>query len=113
MVIGGDIHAFNVNQLKLDYDDSTSPAVASEFVGSSISSQAWPQERIDALRPDNPHVLFAEARYRGYVRVDVTPQRLQADLRGLDTVKTRESKCTTIASFVVEDGKPGPRNISG
>jgi alkaline phosphatase D len=106
VVIGGDIHAFNVNQLKLDYDDPASPVVASEFVGTSISSQAWPQERIDALRADNPHVLFADTRYRGYVRVDVTPQRLQADLRGLDTVKTRESKCTTLASFVVEDGKP-------
>jgi alkaline phosphatase D len=113
VVIGGDIHAFNVNQLKSDYDDPASPVVASEFVGTSISSQAWPQERIDALRPDNPHVLFADTRYRGYVRVDVTPQRLQADLRGLDTVKTRESKCTTLASFVVEDGKPGPRNING
>ena len=110
VVIGGDIHCFNVNQLKLDFDDPASPVVASEFVGTSITSQAWPQERVDALRPDNPHVLFADTRYRGYVRIDLTPQRLQADLRGLDTVQTRDSQCRTIASFVVEDGKPGPRN---
>jgi len=107
-VIGGDIHAFNVNQLKLDFDDPASPVVASEFVGTSITSQGWAQERVDALRADNPHVLFADTRYRGYVRVELTPQRLQADLRGVDSVQTRESSCRTIASFVVEDGKPGP-----
>ena len=109
VVIGGDIHCFNVNQLKLDFDDPASPAVAAELVGTSITSQAWPQERIDALRGDNPHLLFADSRYRGYVRVDVTPQRLHADLRGLDTVQMRDGKCSTIASFVVEDGHPGIR----
>jgi alkaline phosphatase D len=113
VVIGGDIHAFNVNQLKLDFDDPASPVVASEFVGTSITSQAWAQERVEALRPDNPHVLFADTRYRGYVRVELTPQRLQADLRGVDSVQTRESSCRTIASFVVEDGKPGPNSGPG
>ncbi|HYR37123.1 MAG TPA: alkaline phosphatase D family protein, partial [Burkholderiales bacterium] len=72
VVIGGDIHAFNVSQLKLDFDDPASPVVAAEFVGTSVTSQAWAQERLDALRPDNPHVLLADSRYRGYVRVDVT-----------------------------------------
>ncbi len=109
VVIGGDIHCFNVNQLKPDFDDPASPVVAAEFVGTSISSQGWPQERLDALRGDNAHLLFAESRYRGYVRMDVTPQRLQADLRGLDTVQSRDGKCSTIASFTVEDGHPGIR----
>jgi alkaline phosphatase D len=109
VVIGGDIHCFNVNQLKPDFDDRASPVVAAEFVGTSISSQGWPQERLDALRADNPHLLFADSRYRGYVRMDLTPQRLQADLRGLDTVQTRDGQCSTIASFVVEDGHPGIR----
>jgi alkaline phosphatase D len=109
VVIGGDIHCFNVNQLKPDFDDPASPVVAAEFVGTSISSQGWPQERLDALRADNPHLLFADSRYRGYVRMDVTPQRLQADLRAMDTVQTRDGKCSTIASFTVEDGHPGIR----
>src|SRR5256885_609249 len=77
--IGGDIHAFNVNQLKLDFDNPASPVVASEFVGSSVTSQGWSQDRVDALRPDNPHVLYADSRYRGYVRVEVTPKRLSAE----------------------------------
>jgi len=79
-------------------------------VGTSVTSQAWAQERLDALRPDNPHVLLADSRYRGYVRVDVTPKELRADLRALESVQSRDAKCSTLASFVVEDGKPGPRN---
>ena len=110
VVIGGDIHSFNVNQLKLDFDDPASPVVGAEFVGTSISSNGWSQERLDALRADNAHVLLADSRYRGYVRVEVTPTELRADLRALDSVATRDSKCTTLASFIVEDGKPGPRN---
>jgi len=110
VVIGGDIHAFNVNQLKLDFDDPASPVIGAEFVGTSVTAQGWPQERVDALRADNPHVLLADSRYRGYVRVEVTPKELRADLRALEHVASREAKCTTLASFVVEDGKPGPRN---
>jgi alkaline phosphatase D len=110
VVIGGDIHAFNVNQLKLDFDDAASPIVAAEFVGTSVSSQGWSQERYDALRADNPHLLYAESRYRGYVRVNVTPQRLQADLRGMESVQKRDAGCTTLATFAVEDGRPGIRN---
>ena len=110
VVIGGDIHAFNVNQLKLDFDNPASPVVASEFVGSSITSQGWSQDRLDALRPDNPHVLYADSRYRGYVRVEATPKRLTADLRGMESVQSRDASCSTLATFVVEDGVPGPKN---
>src|SRR5258707_581899 len=106
----GDIHAFNVNQLKLDFDNLASPAVAAEFVGSSITSQGWSQDRLDALRPDNPHVLYSEARYRGYVRVEVTPKRLSADLRGMESVQSRYAACSTLATFVVDDGIPGAKN---
>jgi alkaline phosphatase D len=108
MVIGGDVHAFNVSQLKTDFDDPSAPVVASEFVGTSITSHGWPQERMNELLPDNPHMLLADSRYRGYVRVEVTPKLWRADLRAMETVRTRDAACRTLASFVVEDGKPGP-----
>src|SRR6185369_467396 len=79
IVIGGDEHSFNVNQLKADFDDPRSAIVASEFVGTSITSQAWSQERMNALLTDNPHMLLSDSRYRGYVRVDITPARWIAD----------------------------------
>ena len=108
VVIGGDVHAFYVSQLKPDFDDPGSPVVASEFVGTSISSQHGAQDWLDKRRAANPHVLLAESRYRGYTRVEVTQKRMQVELRAMESVQTRESPCSTLATFVVEDGKPGP-----
>jgi alkaline phosphatase D len=112
VVIGGDVHCFNVSQLKLDFDDPASPVVASEFVGTSITSQAWSQERMNQYLPDNPHMLLGESRYRGYVRVDLAPQRWSSDLRVMETVQRRDASCSTLANYVVEDGKPGPVRAS-
>ncbi|HKU47174.1 MAG TPA: alkaline phosphatase D family protein, partial [Burkholderiales bacterium] len=109
VVIGGDVHSFNICELKLDFDDPKSPVVASEFVGTSITSQSWPQERMQRYLPDNPHIVFAHSTYRGYTRVEVTPKLLTADLRAMQSVQTRDAPCSTLASFVVEDGRPGPK----
>jgi alkaline phosphatase D len=108
VLIGGDVHTFFATQLKLDFDDPGAPIVASELVTTSITSESWAQERLNQYLPDNPHVLLADSRYRGYTRVDVTPTRLQADMRAMQSVRTRDAPCNTLASFVVEDGKPGP-----
>jgi alkaline phosphatase D len=109
VVIGGDVHAFYVAELKPDFDDPSAPAVASEFVGTSITSHGPSQERLERFLPDNPHTLFVESGRRGYVRVNVTPQRWLAELRGMDTVKQPEAACRTLASFVVQAGRPGPQ----
>jgi alkaline phosphatase D len=111
-VLGGDVHSFNVADLKLDFDDPKSPAVASEFVGTSITSQAWAQERLDKLLPDNPHMQLMDSRYRGYARVEVTPGKMRVDLRAMESVLQRDAACNTLATFVVEDGKAGPRRLS-
>jgi alkaline phosphatase D len=97
-----------VSQLKLDFDDPAAPVVASEFVGTSITSQAWSQERMNQYLPDNPHILLGESRYRGYTRVEIAPKRWTADLRVMETVQRRDAPCSTLATYVVEDGKPGP-----
>jgi alkaline phosphatase D len=111
VVIGGDVHAFYVADLKTDFDDPGAPAVASEFVGTSITSQGRPQELIEANLAENPHVKFAEGRYRGYVRVEVTSKEWKADLRAMESVQRRDAACRTLAAFVVEDGKPGPQRV--
>jgi alkaline phosphatase D len=109
VVIGGDVHSFNVSELKLDFDDPASPVVASEFVGTSITSQAWSQERLNAFLPDNPHMKLVDSRYRGYVRVELTAAQMKTDLRAMDSVAKADAPCSTLASFVVEDGKAGPQ----
>jgi alkaline phosphatase D len=110
VAIGGDVHSFNVNDLKLDFDDPASPVVASEFVGTSITSQAWAQEKLNEFLPDNPHMKLVDSRYRGYVRVEITPTQMRTDLRAMDSVTKPDAACTTLASFVVEDGRPGPQH---
>lgn len=107
VVIGGDVHMFMVADLKRDFDDPTSPVVASEFVGTSITAQPISQEAVKRMLPDNPHVKFANGEYRGYVRVNLTPGRMVCDLRAMATVQQREAACSTLASFAVEAGRPG------
>jgi alkaline phosphatase D len=107
LVIGGDVHSYWVCDLKPDFDDPQSPVVATEFCGTSITSQGPPQERVDASRADNPHIKFAHSEKRGYVRLEITPERCEAHLRSLDNEKKRASTVATLASFVVEHGRPG------
>jgi alkaline phosphatase D len=83
--------------------------VASEFVGTSITSQGWSQDTLNRFLPDNPHMKLMESRFRGYVRVDVTAQEARFDLRAMESVREPGAECRTHATFVVEDGRPGPR----
>jgi alkaline phosphatase D len=108
VVLGGDVHSFHVSELKLDFERADSPVVAPEFVTTSITSQAWPQARVNRLLPDNPHILLADGRYRGYTSVRLTPERWSADLRIVETVQRPEAPCSTLATYVAENGRPGP-----
>ncbi len=108
VVIGGDVHSFWVTDLKPDFDDPGSPIVATEFAGTSITSQfGRSPELVNALLADNPHIRLADGTRRGYVRIEVTRERLRADLRAMRTVTQPKSDADTLASFVVEDGRPG------
>jgi alkaline phosphatase D len=109
VVLSGDVHSFWVNDLKPDFANAKSPIVASELVGTSISSQPPPEERIQTAKSEGPHIHFANGAHRGYLRVELTPQRLTVDLRALDDATDRKTACNTLASFVIEDGKPGPQ----
>ena len=109
VAIGGDVHAFYVADLKADFDKPDSPVIGTEFTGTSITSRGRPQELIERFLPENPHIKFADARYRGYVRVELTPQQWRADLRAMESVAKPDAACNTLASFVVENGVPGAR----
>ena len=61
VVFSGDIHSFFANDLRLDFDDANAPIVATEFVGTSISSYGPPHDLIAQALPDNPHVHFSRA----------------------------------------------------
>jgi len=109
VVLGGDVHANYVADLHLKPEDDASPIVASEFCGTSITSQGPRADHIASIAAANPHILLAEGEHRGYTVLDFTPRRLAARLRVVDTVKSRHATISTLATFTVEDGRPGPR----
>ena len=112
VVIGGDAHMNFVSDLKVDFDRMNSPVVASEFVGTSITSApgSW-QKDLPAILAENPHMKYGRADRRGYVCASIAGGRLTAELIGLDTVKKPASRSEVLARFAVEDGKPGPQRI--
>lgn len=110
--LGGDIHSFWVNEVHRDFEDLTSEIVATEFVGTSISSNGIDYEQVAAVLPDNPHVQFFESRLRGYLKCDVSASVWQAQLKVVDTVKETNSQLTTLATFQVKSGIPQIERIS-
>jgi alkaline phosphatase D len=108
VVIGGDIHSFWANDLKLDFADPTSPTVATEFIGTSITSFGPRYDVFSAWLPDNPHVHFFESRRRGYVSVDVGPEQMKVAMRVVSDAADPKATVETLKSFVVENGRTGP-----
>jgi alkaline phosphatase D len=109
IVITGDIHSSWVHDIKADFADPASATLATEFVGTSISSD-FPAPFIapvTAALADNPHTRFFDGAFRGYVRCTLDRTQWQSDFRAVATILTDDAPVTTLASFVVEDGRPG------
>ena len=113
VVLTGDTHSNAVWDLRTDWDDGTEASVvATEFVGTSISSGG--DNPIDddggfttacGNRNGNAHNHLYD-NHRGYVLCTVTPDRWQADYRILPTVKNPDATASLLTSFVVEHGRP-------
>jgi alkaline phosphatase D len=108
VVLAGDVHAFIVSGLHREAGDLESPLVASELVTTSVSSNGTPQRTLDNWRAINPNLLLANGEHRGYLRLDLTRDRLQADLMALASEKDPKSEASVFRSFVIEAGRPGP-----
>jgi alkaline phosphatase D len=111
VVLGGDVHANYVADLKADFDDPKSPVVASEFCGTSISSLGLAQAKVQAALPFNPHIKLGRSDRRGYMRFTLDDKQLQARLQVLDDGRDPASGIGTLARFVVEAGRPGPQPV--
>ncbi|MCI2415853.1 alkaline phosphatase D family protein [Saccharopolyspora sp. K220] len=109
VVITGDVHANYVADVKADFDDPASATVASELVGTSITSggNGIDQNPGDLVQlQENPHIKFIN-RNRGYVRNVITPTEWTADYRIVDYVNTAGAPIRDRARFVIENGRPG------
>ncbi len=107
VILGGDIHAFLVSDVHARPADPESPIVATELVTSSITSVGPPQAAFDRWLAENPNVRLGRGERRGYLRITLEPEHLRADLMAVDDVEREDSGVHALASFDVENGKPG------
>ena len=111
----GDIHTFWQQSLRADFDDDSSPIVANEYVGGSISSQGpnaignddfgrWIE---DLTRSWSPAFRYTDFRRNGYGLVDATPDAMDVSFR-VTRVKTPGYPVDTSVRFGVTPSNPTP-----
>jgi alkaline phosphatase D len=105
VVITGDKHQNSVRSVPESYRTIAAPWAATEFVGTSISSQG-DEGGTAALAADNPHILWENFK-RGYVKATVDPARWTTEFRTVDSVTKAQAIASAEAVFAVEHGKPG------
>jgi alkaline phosphatase D len=116
VVLTGDVHSSWAYDIALNpwdgYDAATGRgAIAVEFVTPAISSPSGfandrGPERIATLLRTRPHLRYIEGLHRGYVVLDVTRQRAQADWYVVPTVSERSRAERFDKGFVTEAGRP-------
>ncbi len=107
VVIGGDSHCFWANEVKLDYDDARAAVVATELIGTSITSPPPAFDKFEVYVRDNPNVKFFESRHRGYVCADILPGRMESRFQIVSDVADPKATRSTLRTAVIEDGHAG------
>lgn len=106
------MHAGIVADLKVNFDDTKSPVIATEFVGTSITSQGPGAKFSEAVMQKNPHLKFHNGTQRGYTAFDVTSAQCTVRMRTLSKVTDPQATISDLAGFVVESGKAGRIRLS-
>jgi alkaline phosphatase D len=110
--ITGDLHENYVFDIPADWNDPASPTVATEFVGTAISSEGHMRgtrhtTTFGPTTADPRRRLHSD--HNGYVRCVARREWLEADFRVVATAWERDAAVTTLASFTVARGAPGAR----
>jgi alkaline phosphatase D len=109
VVLTGDIHKNWVNDLKIDFNRPEQPTVATEFVGTSITSGGDGMEKTPdhaGVVAENPFVRFYNGE-RGYVECTVTPKQWHSDYQVVPYVTRPGAPLVRRARFTIQNGRPG------
>ncbi len=118
IVLTGDIHSSWAHDLKADFDDPGSETLGTEFITTSITASFPPASvaPVQAAAAESPHTKFFDGANRGYVRCDLDREQWLTDFRIVPTaansqVLVEEAPASTLASFVVHNGRPGAERV--
>lgn len=107
----GDAHQTWVSDLKLDFSQQDSRIVASELVGTSISSAgngAPHSPHYEQIMASNPHMVY-NSFLRGYFICEVDAKAMRSELRVADKVSSPHEPVKPIATFLIESDRKGIR----
>jgi alkaline phosphatase D len=107
LTLGGDVHRHVAAQVRAQANDSRSPILAAEVVGSSLTSRGLSETMTAWIKRDNPDVVHARSDERGYVLMDVTPEAVHGDFRSTPFPAMLDAAMGSQARLVVHSGKPG------
>jgi alkaline phosphatase D len=111
-VCTGDVHNCLAGVLRPDFKDSSSPAVAVEFVGASVSSFGSAEitgQDLTALGRKlvprvNPHIAYLDLKHHVYTKVSVSPTQMDVRYIAASTVAQPASNAFLLQRFTVPDG---------
>jgi alkaline phosphatase D len=103
VILSGDLHSFWANEIKPSPD---APTVATEFLGTSVTSDNPDHALMTSTLSENPHVKYLNSRTQGYATAAFA--RDHAEVRFM-AISDRADPQATVAvekRFVVENGRP-------
>lgn len=113
VVTSGDAHRSVASDLTERFDDPGSATVATEFLGTSVSSGGDGADTDDwgeLWLAENPHMRFHNVQ-RGYARCELTQGVWRTDYRVVPYVSRPGAGITTRASVYVAAGSPGIAHV--
>jgi alkaline phosphatase D len=107
LTLGGDVHRHVAAQVRAVANELRSPILASELVGSSITSRGLSESMTSLIKSNNPDLLHARADERGYALLEVTPAAVTCDFRATPFPAQLGAAMHTQARFAVIAGQAG------
>ncbi|MGB1091340.1 MAG: alkaline phosphatase D family protein [Oceanobacter sp.] len=110
IVLTGDIHSSWALELHRDpFEGELDKPLGLEFVTPAVTSPGIENEAkgllaATALDAVMPHLRFVDFFYRGYVLLDITPKRLQAEWWIVDSIETHRYTSACLKAFQVPAG---------
>ena len=99
VVVTGDIHT----SWALNLQNGNTP-VGVEFVSPSVTSPGVPINLSALITAQNPHIKYVELTKKGFVLVDIDPNRVQGDWYNISTLDQMDPTNSCVKSYITNNG---------